>query len=134
MNDLTVLYTNRIVVDDHVKGPYDTPSRAVWNAKEAYKRHHQNIVIQKKVNGDWVTNEQAMESFRKQCAELKPEDFYQTKQASNSGGDKPATLSSSLSYLARVARFMSQLDQLDSEAVDTLKEAMQAVTNQLPKK
>ena len=131
MNDLTALYTNRIVVDDQVKGPFDTPSRAVWNAKEAFKRHHQNIVIQKKVNGDWTTNEEAMASFRKQCAELKPEDMVQPKQASKAS--KTETLSTSLSYLARVARFMSTIDQPDTEAIKTLKEAIQAVQKQLPK-
>lgn len=133
MNDLTALYTNRIVVDDQVKGPYDTPSRAVWNAKEAYKRHHQNIVIQMKVNGDWATNEKAMESFRKQCAELKPDDFYQPKQGTTKTNDKPDTLKSSLSYLARVTRFLSQVDEPDAEAIKTLKDAIKDVQGKLPK-
>lgn len=131
--DLTALFTNRIVVDDQAKGPYDTPSRAVWNAKEAFRHGHQSIIVQKKVGSDWVTNEEATKSFQEQCAKLKPSDMYQQKV--RSGNSKPSSLKTSLSELARTASFLARSDgDISEDGLQLLEQAIAAVRKQLPAK
>jgi hypothetical protein len=128
--DLTALFTNRIVVDDQAKGPYDTPSRAVWNAKEAFKHGHQSIIIEKKVNGSWVTNEEATKSYNEQIAKLGPDDMYQQKV--RSGNSKPSSLKTSLSELARTASFLARSDDVSEDGLLLLEQAIVAVKKNIP--
>src|SRR5712692_7598402 len=114
-NGLTDLYEFRYVVDGAPKAPVAERSRAVYFAKEAFKRGHTST-IERRVNGGWVPDEQGNKSLQDQCAKLGPEDMIQPKARTTDTA--PAnTLSKALSELARTASFLAKMGELNEDAV-----------------